>query len=207
MSVTGCTIGTSNGVQNPYTWAFWRELGSEGILNRRFRKALEDVFGHPVTCTWTLTGCQHSKLLRAQCHASVISLAPSDSLAVGTVEFVSNNTLTIGNLVDYSQKVQTCLPKKRINLPHSVSIAQANLQAQASVFHKYAALETNGGYGWKARDKPDDVVRVMYKNLSSLSLFTESPLQHRRVQQLNKLMSDYGIDVLADCKTRTDWCF
>ncbi len=116
MSATGCTIGTSNGVQNPYTWAFWRELGSKGILDRRFRKASEDVFGHPVTRTWTLTGCQHSKLLRAQCHASVISLAPSNSLAVGTAEFVSNNTLTIGNLVDYSQKVWTCLPKKRINL-------------------------------------------------------------------------------------------
>jgi hypothetical protein len=85
--------------------AFWRELGSKGILDRRFGKALEDVFGHPVTRTQTLTGLQRSKLLRAQCHASVISLAHSHSLAAGTTEFFSNNTPTIGNLVDYSQKV------------------------------------------------------------------------------------------------------
>jgi hypothetical protein len=35
----------------------------------------------------------------------------------------------------------------------------------------------------------------------------EGPSQHRKVRQLNKLMSDYGIDVLTCCKTRTDWQF
>jgi hypothetical protein len=123
-------------VQNPYTWDFLRELGSKGILDHRFGKASKDVFGHPVTCTWTITGRQCSKFLRSQCHASAISLARRASLAVGTVEFVPNNTPTKGNLVDYSQKVWTCLHKKRINLLHLVSIAQANLQARAFVFHK-----------------------------------------------------------------------
>jgi hypothetical protein len=138
------------------------------------------VFGHPVTHIKTLTGCQHSKLLRAQHHASAISLACSNALAVGTAEFFSNNTPTIGNQVDYSQKIWTCLLKNQINLPHSVSFAQANLQAQASVFHNYAALEEKGGYGGIAREKPDDVVRVMYKNFSSLRLFMEGPLRHRK---------------------------
>jgi hypothetical protein len=58
MSAMGSIVGTSDGVQNHYTWAFWRELGSKGIMDHRFRKALEEVFGHPVTRTWTLTGCQ-----------------------------------------------------------------------------------------------------------------------------------------------------
>jgi hypothetical protein len=109
--------------------------------------------------------------------------------------------------VDYSQKVWTCLPKKQVNPHHPVSVTQANLQAQTSVFHKYVALETNGGYGRIAQEKPDGVVWVMYKNLSSLGLFTEGPSRHRKVQQLNKRMSDYGADVLMGCKTRTDWCF
>jgi hypothetical protein len=47
----------------------------------------------------------------------------------------------------------------------------------------------------------------MYKHFSSLGLFAGGPLQHRKVQQLNKLMSDYGIDILAGCKARTDWRF
>jgi hypothetical protein len=50
------------------------------------------MFKHPVTHTCTLTGRQRSKRLRAQCHASAISLARSNSLAVGTAELFSNNT-------------------------------------------------------------------------------------------------------------------
>jgi hypothetical protein len=61
--------------------------------------------------------------------------------------FASKNTPTIGNLVDYSQKVWTCFPKKQINPHQPVLVAQANLQARAYVFHKYAASEANGGYG------------------------------------------------------------
>jgi hypothetical protein len=47
----------------------------------------------------------------------------------------------------------------------------------------------------------------MYKNFSSLGLFTEGPARHKNVRQLNKLMADYGIDVLASCETQTDWQF
>jgi hypothetical protein len=129
MSATGRTIGTSNGVQNPYTWAFQRELGYKGILDLGVRKASDDVFGYPVTCTQTLTGCQFSNLSRAQCHASAINLGCRASLVACSTAFVFNNTPTIGNLMDYSQKVWTCLPKKQINPQHLVSVAQANLQA------------------------------------------------------------------------------
>jgi hypothetical protein len=47
----------------------------------------------------------------------------------------------------------------------------------------------------------------MYENFSSLGLFTEGPAQHKKVRQLNKLMADYGVDVLAGCETWTDWQF
>jgi hypothetical protein len=47
----------------------------------------------------------------------------------------------------------------------------------------------------------------MYKNFSSLSLFAVGPMLHKKIRQLNKLMSDYGVDFLAGCETRMDWRF
>jgi hypothetical protein len=92
---------------------------------------MDDVLGHPVTCTRTLTGRQHSNLFKAQCHTSAISLGRSASLTTGFAVFISNNTPIIGNFVDYSQKVCTCLPKMQINPQHPVSVPYANLQTQA----------------------------------------------------------------------------
>jgi hypothetical protein len=45
----------------------------------------------------------------------------------------------------------------------------------------------------------------MYKNFSSLSLFATSNSRHKKIQQINKLMGDYGVDLLAGCETSTDW--
>jgi hypothetical protein len=45
----------------------------------------------------------------------------------------------------------------------------------------------------------------MYKNFSSLSLFATGNSWHKKIQQINKLMGDYGIDLLAGCETHTDW--
>jgi hypothetical protein len=68
-------------------------------------------------------------------------------------------------------------------------------------------VEKAGKYGRIECDRWDDVVRVMYENFSSLGLFTEGPARHKKVRQLNKLMADYGVDVLTGCETQTDWRF
>ncbi len=68
-------------------------------------------------------------------------------------------------------------------------------------------MEERGVYGWVNCDKPDNVVRVMNKNFSSLSLFAMGNTHHEKIRQINKLMSDYGINILAGCKTRTDFRF
>ncbi len=47
----------------------------------------------------------------------------------------------------------------------------------------------------------------MYENFSSLSIFTVGLARHKKVRQLNKLMSDYSVDLLPGCGTRTDWHF
>ncbi len=66
-------------------------------------------------------------------------------------------------------------------------------------------MEGEGVYGRIHSKKPDNVVRIMIKNFSSLRLFVEGPARHKKVRQLNKLVWDYGVDLLAGCKTRMDW--
>ena len=38
-----------------------------------------------------------------------------------------------------------------------------------------------------------------------LSLFVEGPKKHIKIRQLNKIITDYSVDVIAGCETRTDW--
>jgi hypothetical protein len=76
-----------------------------------------------------------------------------------------------------------------------------------AVLQEYALVEKAGKYGCIEHNRLDDVVQVMYKNFSSLGLFTKGPTRHKKVRQLNKLMADYGVDVLVGCETWTDWQF
>jgi hypothetical protein len=48
---------------------------------------------------------------------------------------------------------------------------------------------------------------MMHENFSSLSLFTKGPKKQVKICELNKLIVDYSVDVLAGCKTRTNWQF
>ncbi len=68
-------------------------------------------------------------------------------------------------------------------------------------------MEERGIYEQVNCVKPDNVVWVMYENFSSLSLFAVGNMRHKKIRQINKLMSDYGIDILAGCETRTDFRF
>jgi hypothetical protein len=45
----------------------------------------------------------------------------------------------------------------------------------------------------------------MNENFSSLLLFATGPKKHVKIWQLNKIMSDYCVDVLSGCETRTNW--
>jgi hypothetical protein len=68
-------------------------------------------------------------------------------------------------------------------------------------------MEERGVYGRVNCDEPDNVVWVMYKNFSSLSLFVMGNMRKKKICQINKLMRDYGVNILAGCKTRTDFRF
>jgi hypothetical protein len=68
-------------------------------------------------------------------------------------------------------------------------------------------MESKGAYRNIPVIKPDDSIRLMYENFSSLSVFSVGTMHHKKILQINKLMADYGVDILAGCKTRTDWWF
>jgi hypothetical protein len=88
-----------------------------------------------------------------------------------------------------------------------VKIACIQQAAQLTVHNEYATMRTGQKYGQLPKEKPNNVIRFMYENFSSLSLFTKGPKKHVKICQLNKLMKEYSVGILAACKTRTDWLF
>ncbi len=58
-----------------------------------------------------------------------------------------------------------------------------------------------------SNEKPDNLVQMTYENFSSLSIFVEGCQKQKKIRQLNKLIKDYGVDLLAGCETRADWQF
>jgi hypothetical protein len=206
MSGAGHTAYMGGSGGNLYTRAFWRELGSRGITSTAHGNVV-GATGNSVTCTRALTDFHLNKRLQAQHFASAASLARSRSLITGAAIFVAGMTPTVGNLVKFSSTWGACTARIKCPTTKSVTTGWANLVAQASVHREYAATEATGVYSRMSCDKPDDVVRIMYENFSSLSIFTLGPARHKKVRQLNKLISDYSVDLLAGCKTRTDWHF
>jgi hypothetical protein len=104
--------------------------------------------------------------------------------------------------------MQYLCPSCRSNLSaNSMAIACANLTAQESVGHECTEMASKGSYSCIITSKPDNMIRIMYKNFSSLSLFAMGPMHHKKIYQLNKLMSNYGVDFLAGYETHTDWRF
>ena len=47
----------------------------------------------------------------------------------------------------------------------------------------------------------------MFEKFSSLCLFVQGKEKGRKIRQINKLMKEYNVDVMAGCKTRVDWRF
>jgi hypothetical protein len=127
----------------------------------------------------------------------VASLVCSHSLTTGAAVFVAGMTPTVGNLVKNSSTGGSCTACIRHPTTNSVTTARANLVARASVHREHTEMEATGVYGQVSCDKPDDVVQIMYENFSSLSIFTIGLACHKKVRQLNKLMLDYSVDLLA----------
>jgi hypothetical protein len=201
-SGTGNTSGSTGGVNNPYVCAV-----REGAVGRsRVHKGCDAaILGYPAARPRKRTVRQMRSLRRACVHTK-----RCQSFNRGAAEFLMGATPTVGDLIDHTQDRHGRghrLPPRCTLLASSVKIARANLAAQESVLREYTAGKTNGQYGHISAFKPDDLICIMHKNFSSLSLFSTGLMHHKKICQLNKLMSDYSVDILAGCKTRMDWHF
>jgi len=134
-----------------------------------------------------------------------------ESLNRGAAQFLAESTPTASNLIDHTHTRHFQLTHStagKVILPaEALERVQASRDAREAVRREYAAEESKDKYGNIPHDKPDDSIRLIYEHFSSLSLFLVGPMHHKKIQQINKLMSDYEVDILAGCKTQTDWQF
>jgi hypothetical protein len=140
----------SGGGANPFTQAFWRQLGCRGISSSN-SKGSNEVLGQRVTQVRGLTPRQQNRRLRAAQQASVASLECSHSLTAGAAAFVVASTPTVGDLVDYLQRIpgshssMSC--QENSATPNPISFACVNTAACAAVYQEYVAMEANSVYG------------------------------------------------------------
>ena len=147
---------------------------------------------------------------RASLHASDAERNRRAALNIGAARYLAEATPTIGNLIEYTQQSHSTTTRRAGNSVSTVrgmALVRANQEACAAVSTEQASLENGGSHGRVSRVKPDDVVRIMYENFSSLGVFGEGPTKHRKIRQINKLIKDYGVDIMAGYETRTDWRF
>jgi hypothetical protein len=114
----------------------------------------------------------------------------------------------VGQLTDYTQNTYKHAVQATVVHPgNRVKVARVQNSARTLVWQDYVSSEAKRAYGRILVDKPDNVARMMYENFSSLSIFANEWRKHKKIHQMNKLASDYGIDLLSGCKTQTDWQF
>ncbi len=166
--------------------------------------------GHYVHHSWAHTTPQKNRLLRAQGHNSRQNLEHCANFNEGATTFLSSISPNMGDLIEHTQNNHQEPPHRaaiKRSIPSTFSTPSANRATRESVCRECKAMEASGVYGWIESDKPDNVIRVMYENFSSLSLFAKGNTRHKKIRKINKLMQNYGVNILAGCETRTDWRF
>ena len=166
--------------------------------------------GHHVNCPWVRMAQQLDSICWAQLHGSHWQLERCQAFNQGASTFMATMSPTAQDLIEHTQQRHKGLSRRSANPPLKATAFEISLATQAArklVRREHKAMERSSIYGRVALQKPDDAIRVMYENFSSLSLFATGTGRHKRIQQINKLMGDYGVDILAGCETRTDWRF
>jgi hypothetical protein len=198
-------------MDNTSTQAYWRELGAKGFGSRgKVQGSLGGLALQDYTVVWThhCTPRQQQRNLRAARYVFLLNLERTHLFNIGASEFFMKATLTVGQLIDHTLLVKNSIAwTSSYHLGNFVKEARIEQAAWQSICQEHLTITTKGAYGFLSCDKPHNVVCMMYKNFSSLLLFVEGPKKRVKICQLNKLLTDFGIDVIVGCETRTDWCF
>ena len=128
---------------NPYTRAFRRQLGSNGISGTTDRRLLDTLLDLPATRNRSLTDRQLHKLQRTSWHASEADQSRQAALNIGAARYLAEATPTIGNLIEYTQQSHTIITRQRVNsvaTVRGVALARENWEACAAVRTEYVSL-------------------------------------------------------------------
>jgi hypothetical protein len=88
-----------------------------------------------------------------------------------------------------------------------LDLARAEQVAQQGVRSILSDLLAVGKYGQLEKVKPNNTICIIWKKISSLCLFVQGKKKGRKICQINKLMKEYNVDVMAGCKMQVDWRF
>ena len=201
---------SSSRAENPYTRAYLGISRNAGYKGGTLG-ATNRVSDYTVHVIRKRSVRQRAKLTRAKRWASSWSLQRLEGLETGAAAFLGQATPTVGQLLTYTQNRHGYSPLAanghQAPVTNQVEVARVQGAARSSVVREYARATDEGAYGWVPQDKPDNVIRMMYENFSSLSVFATGYRKHKKIRQINKLASDYGVDLISGCETRTDWHF
>jgi hypothetical protein len=172
--VTGSTVSRTDS-PNPYILAYNRDRRPPGIFNGRQGKALLDtsLYGQKVVRHCDIIPRQIQRRLRGNRYVSASNLR-QQVLKTSSREFLLRSAPTIGQLIEHTSSASNRIFNKHANSPcvSTLEMGQIEQSARISVHQEYTATVASGQYGTVPRLKPDDTIRMMYKNFSSLSLFS-----------------------------------
>ena len=184
MVIKGSTAEEISSTENPYTRAFWKQLGSKGISYTTDRRLLDALLDQPATCNRSLTDRQKRKLHRARLHTLEADQSHQAVLNIRAARYLAEAMPTIGNLIECTQQSHSTITRRIVNSVATVrgaALARTNQEACAAISTEYVSLEDGGSHRRVSRLKPDDVVRIMYENFSSLGVFGEGPTKHIKI--------------------------
>ena len=175
----------TGGVVNPYIRAY--KVGAPGVGTTRQGKIggpSPGILRLHVVWVRKLTDHQLRKQICVGQHASAVSLGHSRSLDIGAAAFEATIAPMVGDLLAHSQRdythPSTFLSSHTIP-PCLLTVACTTPGACASVSKEHAELANRGEYVQVPRDTLDNVVRLIYENFSSLCMFAEAALCHKKI--------------------------
>ena len=161
---------------NPYMRAY-RRKGTPAMEREASEARRQPVVRH------THNGTAAARIWRVKSYATEQALARSDGFEQSAVAaFMTLAMPTVGDLVDHlnpTAGLQGCTRLTSNRKFSSLVLSRTNIGARVTVQQELRALDSGGVYGQISREKPDDVVCLMFENFLSLSLFVKGVLHHK----------------------------
>lgn len=89
----------------------------------------------------------------------------------------------------------------------TLELARIKQRVKLSIREELRKFKLTGTYGHAPKSKPPDTLRIIFKNVNGLGVFTTGKDRRREINKLNGLLKSYDADLLAGCGCQADWSF